>query len=216
MAKKERERKFYGELDLLRLQLRTLAKEMGVEIKDTNLMTKEECKEKIDTLNKEKYRKELEGESEVIIQELSDKDNQITNLQKEKLGLEKELASRNKKITEIELEKLELEKEKKSKEGEIKELQEINDARFDTINTNANKLDENEKEIERKNEEIAELKAERTASQISLEKKEKRIKELENTCKSLELTNSNKSLIIEELHEEIKELRNRKWYQFWK
>ena len=57
MAKKERERKFYGELDLLRLQLRTLAKEMGVEIKDTNLMTKEECKEKIDTLNKEKYRK---------------------------------------------------------------------------------------------------------------------------------------------------------------
>lgn len=216
MAKKERERKFYGELDLLRLQLRTLAKEMGVEIKDTNLMTKEECKKEIDTLNKEKYRKELEGESEVIIQELSDKDNQITNLQKEKLGLEKELAGRNRKITEIELEKLELEKEKKSKEGEIKELQEINDARFDTINTNANKLDENEKEIEIKNEEIAELKAERTASQISLEKKEKRIKELENTCKSLELTNSNKSLIIEELHEEIKELRNRKWYQFWK
>lgn len=197
MAKKERN--FHGEADFLRHQLRALAAETGTVIKDTNFMKKEECKEEIAALNRVKYKKELEAETRANIEklkrELSDKDNQITNLQKEKLGLEKE---------------------KKSKEGEIKELQEINDARFDTINTNANKLDENEKEIERKNEEIAELKAERTASQISLEKKEKRIKELENTCKSLELTNSNKSLIIEELHEEIKELRNRKWYQFWK
>lgn len=215
MAKKERN--FHGEADFLRHQLRELAAETGTVIKDTNLMKKEECKEEIAALNRVKYKKELEAETRANIEklkrELSDKDNQITNLQKEKLGLEKELAGRNRKITEIELEKLELEKEKKSKEGEIKELQEINDARFDTINTNANKLDENEKEIERKNEEIAELKAERTASQITMKKLEEKIKQSEErTQKSLDSKND----FIDKLQEELNQLKNRKWYQFWK
>lgn len=148
MAKKERERKFYGELDLLRLQLRTLAKEMGVEIKDTNLMTKEECKKEIDTLNKEKYRKELEGESEVIIQELSDKDNQITNLQKEKLGLEKEINIKDKNIDKA---------IKTAKQGVIevvKELEERNQFLNETIENNRKELLEKEKEIEEKNIEV--------------------------------------------------------------
>ena len=215
MAKKERN--FHGEADFLRHYLRELAAETGTVIKDTNFMKKEECKEEIVALNRVKYKKELEAETRANIEklkrELSDKDNQITNLQKEKLGLEKELAGRNRKITEIELEKLELEKEKKSKEGEIKELQEINDARFDTINTNANKLDENEKEIERKNEEIAELKAERTASQITMKKLEEKIKQSEErTQKSLDSKND----FIDKLQEELNQLKNRKWYQFWK
>lgn len=215
MAKKRD--KFYSEVDFLRHQVRELAAEVGTVIKDTNLMKKEECKEEIATLNRVKYKKELEAETRANIEklerELADRNNQITELQKEKVELEKELAGRNRKITEIELEKLELEKEKKSKEGEIKELQEINDARFDTINTNVNKLDENEKEIERKNEEIAELKAERTASQITMKKLEEKIKQSEErTQKSLDSKND----FIDKLQEELNQLKNRKWYQFWK
>lgn len=180
MAKKERN--FHGEADFLRHQLRALAAETGTVIKDTNFMKKEECKEEIAALNRVKYKKELEAETRANIEklkrELSDKDNQITNLQKEKLGLEKELAGRNRKITEIELEKLEL-----------------------------------EKEIERKNEEIAELKAERTASQITMKKLEEKIKQSEErTQKSLDSKND----FIDKLQEELNQLKNRKWYQFWK
>lgn len=197
MAKKERN--FHGEADFLRHQLRALAKEMGIEIKDTNLMRKEECQARIAELNKEKYRKELEAESEIVIQEISDKDNQITNLQKEKLGLEKELAGRNNQITELtkgikehEKSSVEVLEEKYRKinelKKEIKELQESNQTKAKTIAANINKLAEHEKEIKEKN--------------IELERYQKINKKLGQD--------------IDILLAEIKELKNRKWYQFWK
>lgn len=217
MAKKDKERLFHGELDWLRYQLRELAKEQGVEIKNTNIMKKEECKEKIDSLNKEKYRKELEAESEIVIQEISDKDNQITNLQKEKAGLEKDLAGRNNQISELTEGIKEHEKSNaeviESLENEIKELRGLNASSSQALKANAIKLSELEKEIEEKNGEIAELKAERTASQITMKKLEEKIKQSEErTQKSLDSKND----FIDKLQEELNQLRNRKWWQIWK
>ena len=196
MAKKRD--KFYSEVDFLRHQLRELAEEVGTVIKDTNFMKKEECKEEIEALNRVKYKKELEAETIAIKEEVIDRNNQITALQKEKVELENanadyrnEIVNKDKKIHEL--------------QKEIKELQESNkymketiEAGNKTIAANVEKLVEFERERKEKNAEIRE-------SQLTLEKKEK---ELER-CK-----NHNIKLIekIDSLTIEITELKNRKWY----
>lgn len=204
MAKKERQ--FHGELDWLRYQLRTLAAEMGTKIKDTNLMTKEECKKEIEALNRVKYKKELEGETRANIEnlkkELADRNNQITELQKEKVELEnaktdytKEIVTKDKKIEELKIEIKELEKKNRF-------AQESNLNKAKTIAANVEKFEELEKEIKEKNAEIR-------ASQITLGKREKEIEEYKN--RNIKLVEKiDISLAV------IKELKNRKWYQFWK
>lgn len=206
MAKKERERKFYGELDWLRYQLRELAKELGIEMKDVHLMKKEECQTRIAELNKEKYRKEVETETRANIEnlkkELADRNNQITELQKEKVELEnaktdytKEIVTKDKKIEELKIEIKELEKKNRF-------AQESNLNKAKTIAANVEKFEELEKEIKEKNAEIR-------ASQITLGKREKEIEEYKN--RNIKLVEKiDISLAV------IKELKNRKWYQFWK
>lgn len=211
MAKKERN--FHGEADFLRHQLRELAAETGTVIKDTNFMKKEECKEEIEALNRVKYKKELEGETRANIEnlkkELADRNNQITALEKEKVELEnakadciKEIVAKDKTIEihirnaeefreqnnklETEIEALEIAKQ--SIEKAMKELQESNQTKDKTIAANINKLAEHEKEIKEKN--------------IELERYQKINKKLGQD--------------IDILLAEIKELKNRKWYQFWK
>lgn len=204
MAKKER--KFHGEADFLRHQLRELAAEIGTVIKDTNFMKKEECKEEIAALNRVKYRKEVEAETRATIdnlsKELADRNNQITELQKEKVELEnaktdytKEIVTKDKKIEELKIEIKELEKKNRF-------AQESNLDKAKTIAANIEKLAELEKEIKEKNAEIR-------ASQLSLEKREKEIEEYKN--RNIKLVEKiDISLAV------IKELKNKKWYQFWK
>lgn len=204
MAKKER--KFHGEADFLRHQLRELAAEIGTVIKDTNFMKKEECKEEIAALNRVKYRKEVEAETRATIdnlsKELADRNNQITELQKEKVELEnaktdytKEIVTKDKKIEELKIEIKELEKKNRF-------AQESNLDKAKTIAANIEKLAELEKEIKEKNAEIR-------ASQLTLEKREKKIEEYKNH--NIKLAEK----IVISLAA-IKELKNRKWYQFWK
>lgn len=200
MAKKER--KFYNELDFLRHQVRELAAETGTVIKDTNFMKKEECKVRIKELYKRELKKEVDQETKETIEklkkELADRNNQITELQREKVELENAKKDYLKEI----IAKTEL---IKTREKEIKGLQESNKYMEETIEAgnkiiaaNIEKLEELEKEIKEKNAEIRE-------SQLTLEKKEK---ELER-CK-----NHNIKLIekIDSLTIEITELKNRKWY----
>lgn len=213
MAKKEKERQFHGELDWLRYQLRELVKGLGIEMKDVHLMKKEECQTRIAELNKEKYRKELEAESETVFQDLSEKNNQITEL-------EKELVGKNKKIIELENFEISSTKELKEKikkindlEVELRQIQEINKTNLKAVKEKTDKLNEKEKELQKKNEEISELKAERNSSQITMEKLEEKIKQSEErTQKSLDSKND----FIDKLQEELNQLRNRKWWQIWK
>lgn len=207
MAKKERN--FHGEADFLRHQLRELAAETGTVIKDTNFMKKEECKKKIEALNRVKYRKEVEAETRVNIEnlkrELADRNNQITTLEKKKVILENEKKScmeiileKDKRMdTQLEnIEKLKTEIEaleiaKQGIEKAMKELQESNRTKDKTIAANINKLTEHEKEIKEKN--------------IELERYKKINKKLGQD--------------IDILLAEIKELKNKKWYDpflFWK
>lgn len=204
MAKKERN--FHGEADFLRHYLRELAAETGTVIKDTNFMKKEECKEEIAALNRVKYRKEVETETRANIEnlkkELADRNNQITELQKEKVELEnaktdytKEIVTKDKKIEELKIEIKELEKKNRF-------AQESNLNKAKTIAANVEKFEELEKEIKEKNAEIR-------ASQITLGKREKEIEEYKN--RNIKLVEKiDISLAV------IKELKNRKWYQFWK
>lgn len=215
MAKKERN--FHGEADFLRHQLRELAAETGTVIKDTNFMKKEECKEEIVALNRVKYRKEVEAETRANIEnlkkELADRNNQITTLEKKKTILENEkkncmeiILEKDKRMdTQLEnIEKLETEIKalEIAKQGVEKELQESNQAKEKTIAANVEKLEELEKEIKEKNAEIR-------ASQLTLEKREKKIEEYKNH--NIKLAEK----IVISLAA-IKELKNRKWYQFWK
>ena len=81
-------------------------------------------------------------------------------------------------------------------------MEETIEAENKTIATNVEKLAELEKERKEKNAEIR-------ASQLTLEKKEKEIEEYKN--RNIELVEKiDISLAV------IKELKNRKWYQFWK
>lgn len=207
MAKKER--KFHGEADFLRHQLRELAAEIGTVIKDTNFMKKEECKEEIAALNRVKYRKEVEAETRANIEklkrELADRNNQITELQKEKIKLEnakadytKEIVAKDKKIGELKI--------------EIKDLQESNQFMEGTIQAENKTIAANIEKIEKLEKEIKEKKAEIRASQITLGKREKEIEEYKN--RNMQLVEK-----IDILLAVIKELKNRKWYDpflFWK
>lgn len=207
MAKKRD--KFYSEVDFLRHQLRELAEEVGTVIKDTNFMKKEECKEEITALNRVKYRKEVETETreniENLERELTDRNNQITTLEKKKVILENEKKScmeiileKDKRMdTQLEnIKKLKTEIEafeiaKQGVEKAMKELQESNEFMNETI-------ENNKKELLKKEKEISELRKELEDSHISL---------------------ANKSQIINKLREEVRQLRNRKWYDpflFWK
>ena len=234
MAKKEKERSFNGEADFLRYYLRSLAEELGVVVKDTNLMKKEECKGKIKELYKRELKKEVDQETKATIEslkkELVDRNNQITALQKEKVELEnakndylkeiivktelikiheKELKETIKSNTEVLKEKYE---KIESLENEIKELQGINTSSNQALKADAIKLSELEKEIEEKNGEIKELKAERNSSQLTLEKRDKELEKYK--IHNIKLVEKIDDLLIE-----IKELKNRKWYDpflFWK
>jgi chromosome segregation ATPase len=207
MAKKERN--FHGEADFLRHYLRELAAETGTVIKDTNFMKKEECKEEIAALNRVKYRKEVETETRANIEklkrELADRNNQITELQKEKIKLEnakadytKEIVAKDKKIGELKI--------------EIKDLQESNQFMEGTIQAENKTIAANIEKIEKLEKEIKEKKAEIRASQITLGKREKEIEEYKN--RNMQLVEK-----IDILLAVIKELKNRKWYDpflFWK
>lgn len=207
MAKKERN--FHGEADFLRHYLRELAAETGTVIKDTNFMKKEECKEEIAALNRVKYRKEVETETRANIEklkrELADRNNQITELQKEKIKLEnakadytKEIVAKDKKIGELKIEIKDLQESNQFMEGTIQ-------AENKTIAANIEKIEKLEKEIKEKNAEIR-------ASQITLGKREKEIEEYKN--RNMQLVEK-----IDILLAVIKELKNRKWYDpflFWK
>lgn len=208
MAKKERQ--FHGEADFLRYQLRTLAEEMGTKIKDTNLMTKEECKKEIESLNRVKYKKELETERKEIIENFEnamiDRNNQIATLEKKELIFKEEkqncldiILEKDEKIEELKIEIKDLQESNQFMEGTIQ-------AENKTIAANVEKLAELEKEIKEKNAEIR-------ASQLTLGKLEEKIKQSEErTQKSLDSKND----FIDKLQEELKHLKNRKWYQFWK
>lgn len=207
MAKKERN--FHGEADFLRHYLRELAAETGTVIKDTNFMKKEECKEEIEALNRVKYKKELETERNEIIEkfenDLIDRNNQITTLQKEKVELENAKKDYLKEI----IAKTEL---IKTHEKEIKELQESNEFMGKII-------ENNEKELLEKEKEIKELKAERNSSQLSLAKKEKEIEEKNIELERYKKINKKLEQDMENSLAVIKELKNRKWYDpflFWK
>ena len=207
MAKKERN--FHGEADFLRHYLRELTAETGTVIKDTNFMKKEECKEEIAALNRVKYRKEVETETRANIEklkrELADRNNQITELQKEKIKLEnakadytKEIVAKDKKIGELKI--------------EIKDLQESNQFMEGTIQAENKTIAANIEKIEKLEKEIKEKKAEIRASQITLGKREKEIEEYKN--RNMQLVEK-----IDILLAVIKELKNRKWYDpflFWK
>ena len=207
MAKKERQ--FHGEADFLRYQLRTLAEEMGTKIKDTNLMTKEECKKEIESLNRVKYKKELETERKEIIENFEnamiDRNNQIATLEKKELILKEEkqncldiILEKDEKIEELKIEIKDLQESNQFMEGTIQ-------AENKTIAANIEKIEKLEKEIKEKNAEIR-------ASQITLGKREKEIEEYKN--RNMQLVEK-----IDILLAVIKELKNRKWYDpflFWK
>lgn len=53
----KRERKYYSETDFLRVEVRKLAAELKIEIK-TGRLTKNECREKLENLNRIKFNKE--------------------------------------------------------------------------------------------------------------------------------------------------------------
>ncbi|MFV0580213.1 MAG: hypothetical protein ACK5NU_16325 [Fusobacterium ulcerans] len=208
MAKKERN--FHGEADFLRHYLRELAAETGTVIKDTNFMKKEECKEEIAALNRVKYRKEVEVEARANIEslkkELADRNNQITELQKERVKLENSNADYRNEIVDKGKKIYELQKEIKELQESNKFMEETIEAENKTIAANVEKLAELEKEIKEKNAEIR-------ASQLTLGKLEEKIKQSEErTQKSLDSKND----FIDKLQEELKHLKNRKWYQFWK
>lgn len=193
MAKKER--KFYNELDFLRHQVRELAAETGTVIKDTNFMKKEECKGRIKELYKRELKKEVDQETKETIENLKneviDRNNQITALQKEKVELENAKSDYLKEI----IAKTEL---IKTHEKERRELQEINQANNKTIKNNIEKLAASEKELQEKKRELAEFQSEIKAAELSLEK--------------LEKLNKNKTEIIENIKKELEQLKNRKWY----
>ena len=154
MAKKEKERIFRGEADFFRHQLRELAAETRTVIKDTNFMKKEECKVKIKELYKRELKKEIDQEIKETIENLKneviDRNNQITALQKEKVELENAKSDYLKEI----IAKTEL---IKTHEKERRELQEINQANNKTIKNNIEKLAASEKELQEKKKRISRI-----------------------------------------------------------
>lgn len=54
----EKERKYYSETDLLRVQVRKLSKELEIEVKNIEKLTKKECEKLINELYRIKVNKE--------------------------------------------------------------------------------------------------------------------------------------------------------------
>lgn len=54
----ERKRKFYSETDFLRVEVRKLAAELKIEIKNSGRLTKAECREILEKLNRIKFNRE--------------------------------------------------------------------------------------------------------------------------------------------------------------
>ena len=54
----ERKRKFYSETDFLRVEVRKLAAELKIEIKNSGRLTKAECREILEKLNRMKFSRE--------------------------------------------------------------------------------------------------------------------------------------------------------------
>lgn len=58
IAPREKTKKFYSETDFLRSEVRKLAEELGIELKNTGKLRKKECREKLENLNRIKFNKE--------------------------------------------------------------------------------------------------------------------------------------------------------------
>lgn len=54
----KRERKYYSETDFLRVEVRKLAAELKIEIKNSGRLTKAECREILEKLNRTKFNRE--------------------------------------------------------------------------------------------------------------------------------------------------------------
>lgn len=58
LTEPKRERKFISQTDFLRVEVRNLAAELNIEIKDTSILTKKECRKVLDNLNRIKFNRE--------------------------------------------------------------------------------------------------------------------------------------------------------------
>lgn len=58
LTEAKRERKFISQTDFLRVEVRNLAAELEIEIKDTSILTKKECRKVLDNLNRIKFNRE--------------------------------------------------------------------------------------------------------------------------------------------------------------
>lgn len=54
----KRERKFISQTDFLRVEVRNLAAELNIELKDTSRMKGKECRELLENLNRIKFNRE--------------------------------------------------------------------------------------------------------------------------------------------------------------
>lgn len=54
----KRERKYYSETDFLRVQVRKLAAELEIDLKDTSRLTGKECRKVLENLNRIKFNRE--------------------------------------------------------------------------------------------------------------------------------------------------------------
>lgn len=58
LTKPKRERKFISQTDFLRVEVRNLAAELKIEIKNSGRLTKAECREILEKLNRMKFNRE--------------------------------------------------------------------------------------------------------------------------------------------------------------
>ena len=58
LTKPKRERKFTSQTDFLRVEVRNLAVELKIEIKNSGRLTKAECREILEKLNRMKFNRE--------------------------------------------------------------------------------------------------------------------------------------------------------------
>lgn len=54
----KRERKFISQTDFLRVEVRNLAAELEIDLKDTSRLTGKECRKVLDSLNRIKFNRE--------------------------------------------------------------------------------------------------------------------------------------------------------------
>lgn len=58
LTKPKRERKFISQTDFLRVEVRNLAAELNIDLKDTSRMKGRECREVLENLNRIKFNRE--------------------------------------------------------------------------------------------------------------------------------------------------------------